>query len=768
MPILKGRRTSSRQNKNAKKQFSQFNMTSLFSNVEDSMRSLYADTYLSDRSNLDSLDYVADKIEDNINAIIKRNNQYDVPNISKLYSRMMRNDSLSNVKSEKQLNNELESLFGNSSFTDAILGSYLSNKWVADFDKEIDLLLRMLPKLAEALDVLKDAVLSADSVSKEFIYPKVTISDDTELKVVTDRISKLSTKYNLTTQIEEWYDSASRYGESFVYNVPYSKAISNLLARKQQSGCDNVVIPMIENGVINESAVGITSNRHSKAIPIPKDCSFTVSIDTSRMLSSAIREQAIVNRVNKNSPSSLMESFMNELKDNDGIVHEKTKLHKVIPDDLDIPDGLNNVKSIYKSSKGSSKDTEVNVRGCVVKTLKRENLIRLYVDDICLGYYYLEFKNKSDQDMNYYMDSERNLSYTKSINTIEKTINDNLEDTRVDHLMRQVARQMSDKLDATFVNANQDLTKEIYAILKYHDIFNSNTSVTVSFLPPDDVKWLRFKEDKDLHIGISDINDGLYPAKLLVMLYITYVTGTLTRGQDKRVYYVKQTIETNIAQTLLNVINQIKKSNFNARSIENLNNLLNITGKFNDYIIPVGPSGDSPIQFEIMPGQEFNINQELMDMLEEMAINPIAPLELIQARMSPDFASQYTTSSLKLLRKTYRRQARMEMFISEIYTNIYAAEYEEYQQIECELPPPLFLSMVNTNQLLENTQQFVNTLAEMEYAGETSDTVDQEKAIFIQKMIKNRLATYIRPGEIKKYKDAATFEVAQKKRNDEE
>lgn len=767
MPILKGRRTSSRQNKNAKKQFSQSNMTSLFSNVEDSMKSLYADTYLSDRSNLDSLDYVADKIEDNINAIIKRNNQYDVPNISKLYSRMMRNDSLSNVKSEKQLNNELESLFGNSSFTDAILGSYLSNKWVADFDKEIDLLLRMLPKLAEALDVLKDAVLSADSVSKEFVYPKVTISDDTELKVVTDRINKLSTKYNLTTQIEEWYDSASRYGESFVYNVPYSKAISNLLARKQQSGCDNVVIPMIENGVINESAVGITSNRQSKAIPVSKDCSFTVSIDTSRMLSSAIKEQAIVNRVNKNSPSSLMESFMDELKDNDGIVHEKTKLHKVVPDDLDIPDGLNNVKS-YKSSKGSSKDTEVNVRGCVVKTLKRENLIRLYVDDICLGYYYLEFKNKSDQDMNYYMDSERNLSYTKSINTIEKTINDNLEDTRVDHLMRQVARQMSDKLDATFVNANQDLTKEIYAILKYHDIFNSNTSVTVSFLPPDDVKWLRFKEDKDLHIGISDINDGLYPAKLLVMLYITYVTGTLTRGQDKRVYYVKQTIETNIAQTLLNVINQIKKSNFNARSIENLNNLLNITGKFNDYIIPVGPSGDSPIQFEIMPGQEFNINQELMDMLEEMAINPIAPLELIQARMSPDFASQYTTSSLKLLRKTYRRQARLEMFISEIYTNIYAAEYEEYQQIECELPPPLFLSMINTNQLLENAQQFVNTIAEMEYAGETSDTVDQEKAIFIQKMIKNRLATYIRPGEIKKYKDAATFEVAQKKRNSEE
>lgn len=736
-------------------------MDSMVNNIDASMKALYGDTYLSDRSNLDNLGFISDKMEDNINAIIKRNNKYDISNTSKLYTRLMTKNSSNEIKNEGKLSSEIESLFGDSQFTDAILGSYLSNKWIADFDKEIDTILKMLPDLKEALDVLKDAVLSADSVSKEFIYPKVAISDNIEQKLVIDRISKLSEKYGLSNKVEDWYDNASHYGEQFVYQVPYSKAIEKLLITKKQSGNSNVSIPMIENGIINESTLHISGNAQLKDFKLDKACSLDVKIDTSRMLISCIENSKIANDVYRYSPRGLMESYYDDLK-NGITIHEKTKFDKVIADDLDIPDGLN--PRTYKGTglKGDG-STSVDVRGCVIKSLDRHNLIRLYVDDICLGYYYLEFTNKNDLEMNYHMDSDRNLGYSKSISTIEKTITDNLQDTRVDHLMKLISKQMSDKLDATFVNANQDLTKEIYAILKYNDVFNSNVSVRVSFLPPEDVKWLRFREDSDLHIGISDVNDSLYPAKLLAMLYTTFVTGTLTRGQDKRVYYVKQTIETNIAQTLLNVINQIKKSNFNMRSIENLNNLLNITGRFNDYIIPVGPSGDSPIQFEIMPGQQFEINQDLFNMLQEMTINPIAPLELIQARMNPDFATAYTTSSLKLLRKTYRRQARLEMFISSIFTDAYAAEYGEYIDIDCELPPPVFLSMVNTNQLLDNAKTYAELLAELEYADDQSETVDIEKAIFTRKLIRAQLGTYIRPSEIERHKEAAKFEAQRRK-----
>lgn len=756
-----------RRRQNKKQVSGMNNIKSLVNNVEDNMQQLYSDTYLSSRDGLDSMGSIADKMEDNISKIIHRNNQYDISNISKLYSRLMRQSSSSSKdKSEQQLANELEELFGDSNFVDAIMGSYLSNKWIDNLDREIDAIIKYVPNMKEALEVLKDAVLSADSTSKDFIFPKVQASDDTELRIITDKISRMEKKYDLPRKVEDWYDGASRYGESFVYRVPYSKAIEKLLQQKtQNNGAANFSMPMLENGVVNESVVYENESVKSdmKGVSFDSKCNFNVEIDTSAILASAINETKTgIGTVRKSIVRGLMESFADDVKD--GIaVHEADKLNKIIPSDLEVPDGLNLSDEYSKTKSKFNQNESINVRGCVVKTLNRKNLIRLYVDDICIGYYYLEFRDKSDLNMSYYMDSERNLGYSKSISTIQKTITDNLEDSRVDHLMKLISKKISDKLDATFVNANQDISGEIYAILKYNDIFNSNTAVRVSYLPPEDVKWLRFKEDTDNHVGLSDIHDSIIPAKLLAMLYITYVTGILTRGQDKRVYYVKQTIETNIAQTLLNVINQIKKSNFNMRSIENLNNLLNITGRFNDYIIPVGPSGDSPIQFEVMPGQQFEINQDLMNLLTEAAVNPIVPLELIQMRMNPEFATQYTSSSLKLLRKTYRRQARLQKFISDIYTDIYMAEYEEFQHIECELPPPVFLSMVNTNQLLENTKQYVETIAEMEYEGDQSDTVDQEKAIFKKKMINSILASYIKPSEIERCKKAAKFEISKTK-----
>lgn len=756
-----------RRRQNKKQVSGMNNIKSLVNNVEDNMQQLYSDTYLSSRDGLDSMGSIADKMEDNISKIIHRNNQYDISNISKLYSRLMRQSSSSSKdKSEQQLANELEELFGDSNFVDAIMGSYLSNKWIDNLDREIDAIIKYVPNMKEALEVLKDAVLSADSTSKDFIFPKVQASDDTELRIITDKISRMERKYDLPRKVEDWYDGASRYGESFVYRVPYSKAIEKLLQQKtQNNGAANFSMPMLENGVVNESVVYENESVKSdmKGVSFDSKCNFNVEIDTSAILASAINETKTgIGTVRKSIVRGLMESFADDVKD--GIaVHEADKLNKIIPSDLEVPDGLNPSDEYSKTKSKFNQNESINVRGCVVKTLDRKNLIRLYVDDICIGYYYLEFRDKNDLNMSYYMDSERNLGYSKSISTIQKTITDNLEDSRVDHLMKLISKKISDKLDATFVNANQDISGEIYAILKYNDIFNSNTAVRVSYLPPEDVKWLRFREDTDNHVGLSDIHDSIIPAKLLAMLYITYVTGILTRGQDKRVYYVKQTIETNIAQTLLNVINQIKKSNFNMRSIENLNNLLNITGRFNDYIIPVGPSGDSPIQFEVMPGQQFEINQDLMNLLTEAAVNPIVPLELIQMRMNPEFATQYTSSSLKLLRKTYRRQARLQKFISDIYTDIYMAEYEEFQHIECELPPPVFLSMVNTNQLLENTKQYVETIAEMEYEGDQSDTVDQEKAIFKKKMINSILASYIKPSEIERCKEAAKFEISKTK-----
>lgn len=282
----------------------------------------------------------------------------------------------------------------------------------------------------------------------------------------------------------------------------------------------------------------------------------------------------------------------------------------------------------------------------------------------------------------------------------------------------------------------------------------------VSFLPEEDVHRLVFNIDPKTHRGISDCLKGLIPAKLFACLYITNVTGILTRGQDKRVYYVKQTVDSNISQTLLNVINQIKKSNFGIRQIQNLNNILNITGRFNDFVIPVGQSGDAPIQFEVMPGQQFDINSDLYNMLEEMAVNSTGvPIELVQARNSPDFATQFTSSSIKIARTVFSRQAIVEEFMNAVCTKIYNCEYDDNTLVSTELPPPMILNITNTSQMISSTRDYVTQIADYEYEGDDSENADKKKAEFIRKMMRSMLSSYVKVSTVERFKQEAEMEI---------
>src|SRR5574344_2696160 len=184
-------------------------------------------------------------------------------------------------------------------------------------------------------------------------------------------------------------------------------------------------------------------------------------------------------------------------------------------------------------------------------------------------------------------------------------------------------------------------------ILKNNE--NNNISrlnkMKVTFIPPDDMEHVYFKMHDETHRGISDLHKALFPATLYSAMYITNCIWTMTRSQDKRVYYVKQNVDTNISKTLLTTINQIKKGNMNIRQIENINHIMSITGRFNDYVIPRNSSGDSPIDFEVLQGQTVEFKTELMTILEEMAINSTdVPMEIIQMRQSAEFATQLTMS----------------------------------------------------------------------------------------------------------------------------
>ena len=742
------------------------NIQNIAKGISNNMDALYRSTYMSSPQQGRDLKDLGDRINDSLDKIVSRNmDSVGVPSITKLYMRA------SGEGDERSISNDLDKMFDNGLMTDDIYGMFMSNRYLKELDNEIDTVCKYMPSLEEALMVQKDCILSADHFSKTFLTLECPTSANSTL--FSERTKDLLKAYGLPKLVEEIYEDTSKYGEKFIYRVPYKLAIGKLLATKP----DQPLIAPTGRSSIKESYEEYDSMNESFLLSMDKD-EFTITSTTSGrvmteafgarikdsdevatkisgsgilegnesfkigleicrscVLESAVRDHEIAEKNKTRFKNSSLAS-MHEAMISSGLTEANLDAKGNINYDMG---GLVDKRTIANDGLVAGERPQpikIDIPGCVVKKLERDKVLPIYIEDMCLGYYYFECRSMDTSEA--FMGFKNILGdpLTNMRNGDSRTSYNTVDNQRQDDTIKYVAAQLSTFINKQFVMKNQDLAKEIYMILKFNDLFNTPSMdlIKVTFIPPEDIVHFNFKQDPITHRGISDLEKSLIPAKIYSSLYISSAIGQLTRGQDKRVYYVKQTVDTNIAQTLMNTINQIKQGNFGIRQFQNINNVLNITGRFNDYVIPTNASGDPPIQFEIMPGQDIQTPTELMDALKEMAIDCTGvPLEIVQARQSVDYAMQLTMSSSKFLRFCYKRQEAFETMLSNLITPIYNYQYNESLQIDVKLPPPVFLQVTNTNQLVDNTKNYVNSIVEVELADEQDDA---KKAMYTKELFK--------------------------------
>lgn len=745
--------------------------------VQSNMNDMYRSTYYSDPTNRNDHQNIKMDTMATIKQIMDTNSDnVGQPNISRVYERLFLS-----AQNDEDTIKQFERIFGDNEWVNTLSSTNMDNKYIKAIDLEIDEVLRYMPKLQEALNTIKDNVLSSDSFSKDYLNleSEVTPTKESEEQFARN-IADMKNRYEMLKLTDKIYDDAAKYGETFVYAVPYTKAISKLMRDKNTISDKHISVRgNLESGAIIESAVsefepekfGNTDN-----IDFNSDDSININIEIESGIISSIVEAEYDARRKREivKEQSLTESYFAEnavheangrpytltnSMNNDLEMGEKLPVHhnfdKTLYDDMELPSSDDTtVDGLYNTNgKDDNKIKEMN--GCIIKILDREKVIPIILNDICLGYYYFEY------DDDYYLFDEKQPS-TGMVNTITGLRSNGRSEAfdalqRREELLRSISNSLAEKIDAKFINANQDLKKEIYYILKYNEQFNhcagSAQNIKVSYIPPEDIHHIYFKLDEKLSRGISDLNLSLVPAKLWVAIYITNCLAIMTRGNDKRVYYVKQSVESNISKTLLKTINEIKKSNFGIRQIENINSVLNITGRFNDYIIPRGADGQSPIEFEVMQGQQVEIKTELLNLLEESAINIIGiPIEIIQNRQSPDYAMQLTMSNSKFLRFVYTRQGEFEKAIQPLITKIYNVEYGANDRIRLTLPPPLFINVTNTNQLILNTNDYCDNITNIIMADEPDETV---KIRFAKELKIYHLGSYLNMDVIKQIENKA-------------
>lgn len=729
----------------------------LLSSIRKGLANLYGRTYYTPPDGDSELTHLTDRINDSMGKIINDiNYSTGLSSISTLYAKAI------DYQNDPKVADGFDNLFKDMANDGSVYNVFFNNRSLRLFDAEIDMICKYMPMLEDALGVLCDNVISSDHFSKDFIFisdENVSVENNKELFY--NNIKVLKDKYDLLIKFQDIIYNTSKYGERFYYIVPYERAIKKLLDNPDNKFVtSHEAMSLTESGILKqtpalkESGDVFVNTINKKEQSLDVEFTFNMSNSLSKEI---VAHEAAANRL-----KHIKESALN--------FNEATTstVSLVANDKLDASpfydDTTSNGLIVAGDNKFNTKE-DWGLNGCVFKELNRYKIIPVRIEDLILGYAYLE----NDR---YGLDDDFPVSDTTTpVNAMGINVATDLEATKnsaviSDSIVKTVASKLSAAIDTKFIKLNKDLSKEIYTVLKHDLQAGKKNKYNVTFLPPDDVVHCYYKLDPDTYRGISDLYKSMIPAKLFIGLYITNTIGAMTRAQDRRVYYVKQSgIDTNISKILLTTIDQLKRQNFNIRQLESMKNVLNILGRFNDFVIPTDNSGNAPVQFEVMQGQQIDPQTDLMEKLQSMAVNSTdVPFEIVQARQSMDYAIQASMSNSRFLKKIYNRQTIANRFLSSIMTKLYRGEFNNPTAvIKVNLPTPMFLNLTNTNQIIQNA----NDVAQAAMEAFSDDLDDNAKQIFFNNLKGKMLESYIDMDMIMRVKEATKIEYAANQQQDQ-
>ena len=732
--------------------------------LDQKLDGLYKDIYISRPDNKQNLDAMID----NLDAVIDQLQGSDTT-VSGMSELLRRVDKVGESNTNKMIKS-VQELFEDQTVLGALMMNDSIHNYIAGQNRNYDLICKYLPKLEDALEIKRDNVLCSDNFSKSFLNPKSEKSSKEEISKFNSNVERIEEEYDISEFLDDTYMNTSKYGEDFIYIVPYDVAFARLFRKSNYrinsarigqttifEGYEAGVKCISENcqdskefkayitetGVAKETLEGLDN--------FVSECSVKLHFNKSNFISSAVTERAVLReKKDLDKFRSLCSIFEAKSVQTTTSMFEdlgKGKRRKQHLGSM-MNDGLVINSDLDRDPDKLDKD----FLGAVVERIPRENILPIYIGKKCLGYYYFEFAE--DPNACGYCGGHHT---TPMLGNGSKTQYD-MTEQQEELMIRYISSRISSAIDTTFINANKDLKEEIYDILSYNEKFDISRSndIGITFIPAEDMVHCYFKLDENTHRGISDLQRAVTPGMLYILLYLTDIIGKISRSNDKRVYYVKQNVETNVAKTMMNVVQQIKKGNMGMRQIESMNNILNIVGKYNDYIIPLGPSGDPPIQFEVMAGQDIQTPTEIMDKMEEAAVNTIMPFEFVNATFQQDFATRFTMSNTRFLKSIFTRQRKTEKIFSKIYTKVYNYEFaENYKKIDIILPPPTYLTTTNNSQLIDMINQMADKIIESEMDSESDEVKQEWKRLYLR----DNLSTYIDFDRVERLRELARVNV---------
>lgn len=580
-------------------------------------------------------------------------------------------------------------------------------------------------ELKEALRTTRDAIVTADdnssliSATREF----TNIIDDSNIYMNT--VEKIEEDLKLPQKIKNHIiPNTLLYGEYFVYTMPYKKicekyanmAKSEKVTTSSRRLSESFITSDFDD--IKEKTKNLLPKTEQAKIRNGFDDAMKNILDRFTVYSDDLTPEILT----EGGGIGEIQEFINIEKMKNSFNNSTKSSNQKF-----FQDGAQDIDS-------SKRETFDNMKGCFIKLLTPIKMIPIEImNNVIIGYIYI-FDSNSNNNNNFMSGAVINKRGMLSGTGTMVTFLDNMATTNKDveyDIVSKIADQILKSFNKKFLEDNEKFKDVIISSLWFNDLYKRN--VSFQFIPAEYVTKFSINEDEDGN-GVSILNDALFYAKLYLALLLFKVMSIINKSNDTRIYYIKNSgMDSDVINKVQDVARQIKSRQMSFLDLMDCNAMTTKIGANKEIFMPMGSSGEKAIDFDIMSGQDIQLNTDLMENLRKNMINATGvPDVLMEYVNAADYAKTLVMANSKFVGRIVNLQLDFNPCITEMYKKIltYSSDLEPHiiDKFKYTLNPPRDLNINNMADRSNNVDNVIKIMLDATL-GVESDQSEERKVL---------------------------------------
>lgn len=570
---------------------------------------------------------------------------------------------------------------------------------------DLEIISSQLVELSEAINITRDDIVSSDDVgadiSRSLTFSIDGVSSDDRYDELIEEVKNQEKIHNLNYKIREHIvPKALTYGEYYVYIIPESKLYENAQKKKlertsgaaMESADAQAFLESLDKSTTKDVKPEDMIEYISENIKINND-DIPIPILENNTMTGAMKDLAQFN------------SLTNMLKQKKGKKNKETNGENKYAS-LGFSDGVKSYKL----------DDWSDVKGCYIKLMNPKNLIPVKLLNYTIGYYYM-FEDEMDSAGKHHCKHGHRFS-----NIVDNMSKDTAEQQ---NLIGNMADAIVKSFNKDYLNDNSEFKDLIINALLYNDMYKRK--LHFQFIPGDHICRFAVNEDENGN-GQSMIYKSLFYAKLYLSLLVFNMVTYLTKSQDTVVTYVKTSgIDKNVVNKTMDVARQWKSKQIGIGDLMDYSSIYGKIGTGRDLFIPEGESGERGLSWDIIQGQDVNMQDEMMEQLKQAFINGTGvPSVIMNYINEADFAKTLVMANAKHLRRVMLYQDNFNEGLTNMYQKIlyYCTdiELEDIANFRYTLQRPKTLPNNNLVDLLGYGDQILDFVEKSEFGQFAEET----------------------------------------------